>query len=192
MRINVIGAGPAGLYVAILMKRADPRREILVVEREAEASEWNVEPSDIMRAADYASYKAIANAPPMLLDILRRRCAELGVDVACGHEVTDPAALADADLLVGADGAESVVRSWRAGALSSNGSRVAGLGADAVRAGPAGNVVLVGDAAHVAAGVEHAIEDAIALTEAFARHRDVAPALAAYETERPQMAGSAR
>src|SRR5262249_9143873 len=33
-KINVIGGGPAGLYVAILMKRQDPSREILVVERD--------------------------------------------------------------------------------------------------------------------------------------------------------------
>src|SRR2546425_3997605 len=33
MRIVSIGGGPAGLYFAILMKRADPSHEILVVER---------------------------------------------------------------------------------------------------------------------------------------------------------------
>lgn len=146
MRINVLQAGPAGLYVAILLKRADPRREILVVEREAD---WDValteELAEVMRAADYASYRAIADAPARLLPILRRRCAEVGVDVAYGHEVVDPATLVDADLLVG--------------------------GADA----GASNVALVGATA---------IEDAIALAGAFARHRDVAPALAAYEDAR--------
>lgn len=33
-KINVIGGGPAGLYFAILMKRQDPSREIVVVERD--------------------------------------------------------------------------------------------------------------------------------------------------------------
>src|SRR5881296_4500851 len=33
MRIVSIGGGPAGLYFAILMKRADPSHEIVVVER---------------------------------------------------------------------------------------------------------------------------------------------------------------
>ncbi len=33
MRINVVGAGPAGLYSAILLKGADPSREITVYER---------------------------------------------------------------------------------------------------------------------------------------------------------------
>ncbi|MGH9751165.1 MAG: FAD-dependent monooxygenase [Blastocatellia bacterium] len=33
-KINVIGGGPAGLYFAILMKRQDPSREIVVIERD--------------------------------------------------------------------------------------------------------------------------------------------------------------
>src|SRR5262249_23086627 len=34
MRITVVGAGPAGLYFAILMKKADPSHEIGVFERD--------------------------------------------------------------------------------------------------------------------------------------------------------------
>jgi anthraniloyl-CoA monooxygenase len=33
MRVLCVGGGPAGLYLALLAKRADPRREIIVVER---------------------------------------------------------------------------------------------------------------------------------------------------------------
>ena len=33
MKINVVGGGPAGLYAAILMKGAQPSREITVYER---------------------------------------------------------------------------------------------------------------------------------------------------------------
>ena len=33
MKIVSIGGGPAGLYLAILMKRLDPANEIVVVER---------------------------------------------------------------------------------------------------------------------------------------------------------------
>ena len=33
MKVHIIGGGPAGLYLGILMKRADPSHEVLVVER---------------------------------------------------------------------------------------------------------------------------------------------------------------
>ncbi len=45
-----------------------------------------------------------------LLDILGRRAVELGVDVAYRHEVDDLSALADADLVVICDGANSRMR----------------------------------------------------------------------------------
>jgi anthraniloyl-CoA monooxygenase len=47
----------------------------------------------------------------VLLDILQRRCAELGVRLAFQRDVADPSDYADADLLLGADGVNSVVRS---------------------------------------------------------------------------------
>ena len=45
-----------------------------------------------------------------LLDILQRRCADLGVKLEFEREVTDPGAWADADLVLAADGVNSVVR----------------------------------------------------------------------------------
>jgi anthraniloyl-CoA monooxygenase len=33
VKVHIVGGGPAGLYLAILMKRADPSHEVLVVER---------------------------------------------------------------------------------------------------------------------------------------------------------------
>jgi len=45
-----------------------------------------------------------------LLDILQRRCAELGVRLEFQREVGDLVAYTDADLVVGADGVNSVVR----------------------------------------------------------------------------------
>ncbi|HET7040286.1 MAG TPA: FAD-dependent monooxygenase, partial [Gemmatimonadales bacterium] len=45
-----------------------------------------------------------------LLDLLARRCRDAGVDLRFQAEVPDPSALAGADLLVGADGANSAVR----------------------------------------------------------------------------------
>jgi anthraniloyl-CoA monooxygenase len=50
-----------------------------------------------------------------LLNILQARCEELGVDVRYDTEVADPIVLADADLLVGADGVNSGVRTRFAG-----------------------------------------------------------------------------
>jgi anthraniloyl-CoA monooxygenase len=44
------------------------------------------------------------------LNILQRRCLGLGVEVRFHTAVSDPAELADCDLLVGADGANSLVR----------------------------------------------------------------------------------
>ena len=61
-----------------------------------------------------------------------------------------------------------------------------------------GNVVLVGDAAHTAhfsigSGTKLAMEDAIALAQAFGRHGDDVPAaLAAYEAERMPVVGRSR
>jgi anthraniloyl-CoA monooxygenase len=48
MRINVIGGGPAGLYFALLMKKEDPAREIVVAERNApdDTFGWGVVFSD--------------------------------------------------------------------------------------------------------------------------------------------------
>jgi 2-polyprenyl-6-methoxyphenol hydroxylase-like FAD-dependent oxidoreductase len=45
-----------------------------------------------------------------LLDILRRRAVDLGVDVRFEHEVEDPSELADSDLIVACDGANSRLR----------------------------------------------------------------------------------
>jgi anthraniloyl-CoA monooxygenase len=44
------------------------------------------------------------------LDILRARCRDLGVELRFHAPVADPASLADCDLLLGADGAGSLVR----------------------------------------------------------------------------------
>ncbi len=48
MRIVTIGGGPAGLYFAIMMKKARPNREIVVVERNAPGDTfgWGVVFSD--------------------------------------------------------------------------------------------------------------------------------------------------
>ncbi|HET9489681.1 MAG TPA: FAD-dependent monooxygenase [Methylomirabilota bacterium] len=49
-----------------------------------------------------------------LLDILQRRCRQLGVRLQFEREVADPAQLADADLVVAADGVNSALRTRHA------------------------------------------------------------------------------
>ncbi len=143
MRIVSIGGGPAGLYFAILMKRADPSHEITVVERNRrdDTFGFGVVFSDAtlenLADADRPSYEEISSgfahwddidihfkgdvltstghgfsgiSRQTLLDILCRRCEDLGVELQFESEADDLAAFRDADLIVGADGLNSVVR----------------------------------------------------------------------------------
>ncbi|HEY7198998.1 MAG TPA: FAD-dependent monooxygenase [Candidatus Dormibacteraeota bacterium] len=143
MRINVLGGGPAGLYFAILMKRADPRHEVRVVERNHPDATfgWGVVFSegslDELEHADYASHVSIMDAcatwNPLdvryrgtttrvrgnafsgvgrrrLLNVLQARARELGADLTFHVEVDALEPYLDADLVVGADGANSLVR----------------------------------------------------------------------------------
>jgi anthraniloyl-CoA monooxygenase len=67
MRIGVLGGGPAGLYFALLAKRADPAREITVLERNAPDATfgWGVvfseETLGALRDADHPSYVEITD-----------------------------------------------------------------------------------------------------------------------------------
>jgi anthraniloyl-CoA monooxygenase len=143
VRIVSIGGGPAGLYFAILMKKADPAHDITVLERNRpdDTFGFGVVFSDAtlttFAEADRPTWEAITRAfahwddidihyqgqvltctghgfaglsRRRLLDILHRRAADLGVRLRFSTEVADPAAFADADLLVGADGVNSTVR----------------------------------------------------------------------------------
>ena len=68
MKITVVGAGPSGLYFALLMKRADPSHQITVLERNAPGVTfgWGVVFSEDtlteLRDADYPTYLAFDEA----------------------------------------------------------------------------------------------------------------------------------
>jgi anthraniloyl-CoA monooxygenase len=143
MRIGVLGGGPAGLYFALLAKRADPGHEVTVVERNAPDATfgWGVvfseETLGALRDADYPSYVEITDtfarwnaidvvyggrtvrsrghvfsaiARKRLLEILQRRCREVGVELTFRREAPDLEVLADRDLVVAADGVNSTAR----------------------------------------------------------------------------------
>jgi len=147
MRIVSIGGGPAGLYFALLMKKADPAHEVTVVERNRpdDTFGFGVVFSDAtlegFAEADPETHAAITRsfahwddidihyggavvtstghgfagmARQRLLDILQRRCADLGVKLEFQREVADLAPWGDADLIVAADGVNSTVRDRRA------------------------------------------------------------------------------
>ncbi len=68
MKVTILGGGPAGLYCALLLKKANPKAEIRVIERNPAGATygWGVVFSDrtlaSFREADYPSYKAITDS----------------------------------------------------------------------------------------------------------------------------------
>jgi len=144
VRIVSIGGGPAGLYFALLMKKADPGHDVTVVERNRADDTFGFgvvfsdATLDTFIEADRPTGAAITRAfahwddidihyqgqvltstghgfsgmsRQALLDILQRRCAELGVALRFQTDVTDLTPYRDADLVLAADGVNSLVRS---------------------------------------------------------------------------------
>jgi anthraniloyl-CoA monooxygenase len=146
MRVLCIGGGPAGLYVALLLKRANPRHVVRVLERNraGDTFGWGVVFSDQtlgnLDTADAQSAREITGAfnhwddidvhfkgrtitsgghgfcgigRRRLLEILQRRCAELGVELEFQTDVIDDVAAARdfaADLVIASDGINSRIR----------------------------------------------------------------------------------
>ncbi len=143
MKIVILGAGPAGLYCALLIKKANPTHDITIIERNpADVTYgWGVVFSDRTLAsfqlADYKTYEQIRSqfviwdainvcyrgetircgghviasiSRKRLLNILQRRCNELDITLRFGCEVNDLVDLPEHDLLIAADGVNSLVR----------------------------------------------------------------------------------
>ncbi len=149
MKIAIVGGGPSGLYLAILVKRRRPSWQVSVIEQNVADSTFGfgvvLADSGLARiqAADPQVYeKLIArmmftgcqtinvkeqpidiNHPAKggaiaridLLHALQETAQEAGVDVRFGQRISHPDELAkfglgDADVIVGADGVNSVVR----------------------------------------------------------------------------------
>ncbi len=143
MQIAILGAGPAGLYLAYLIKRRQPAIDVVVIEQNpADATfGFGVVFSDraleFLREDDSDTYAAIV--PHMeswndiaivhrgervvidgigfaaigrlkLLELLQARARSFGVEPVYRRTVKSLDELADADLIVGADGVNSLVR----------------------------------------------------------------------------------
>jgi 2-polyprenyl-6-methoxyphenol hydroxylase-like FAD-dependent oxidoreductase len=143
MRIAILGAGPAGLYLAYLINRRCPDWDVTVVEQNrADATfGFGVVFSDraleFLREDDEATYSAIAPHVESwsdialvhrgervvidgigfaaigrlkLLQVLQARARSVGVVPIFERVVTELDELGGADLVVGADGVNSIVR----------------------------------------------------------------------------------
>lgn len=144
MKIKILGAGPAGLYFAALMKRDDPRHDITIYERNPRDATWGFgvvfsdRALEFLRADDEALYEYLTphleNWPEItivhndthipiagngfssigrleLLTLLYAYVEKLGVKIEFDTEVNSFDKLGQADLIVGASGAFSWIRS---------------------------------------------------------------------------------
>ncbi len=143
MKIGILGAGPAGLYFALLMKKHNSAHQIRIIEQNPAGATygWGVVFSDralsYLQEHDAASYADIEAQMQIwadqtivhkdehvridgsgysgisrlaLLQILQQHCRQHGVEMQFETRLSDVSIFAECDLIVGADGANSVVR----------------------------------------------------------------------------------
>jgi anthraniloyl-CoA monooxygenase len=143
MKASVIGGGPGGLYFALLAKKAWPRWDITVYERNRPDDTFGFgvvfsdQTLDTFKAYDAVTYERIRRrfaywgdvdvvykgerlrsggngfcgcSRVALLNILQDRARDLGVQMRFQREVGGLEELADADLVVVADGINSRIR----------------------------------------------------------------------------------
>src|SRR5215467_6208359 len=142
MRVAVIGAGPAGLFFASLLKRSQPHHDILVIEQNSRDSTFGFGVVFSRGALEFLAHDApemhAALIPSMeswpiqrivhrdvavnidgngfsavgrlrLLQLLRKYADESGVRLEFGQRIDSLPPLADFDVVVGADGVNSIV-----------------------------------------------------------------------------------
>jgi 2-polyprenyl-6-methoxyphenol hydroxylase-like FAD-dependent oxidoreductase len=201
MRIAVLGGGPGGLFAATLVKTRDPRRGVVLFERNRaeDTFGFGVVFSD-------ATLDGIHAADPVLRTALtehgvhwdpievrlhgeRFSCHEFDVDQPPGKSDEKTRAYLQELFAEQIDGAPLLVNNSRWGNFRTRRAsrwrhRVGGTA-----------IALLGDAAHTAhfsvgSGTKMAMEDAVALAAALGGHPDdVDAALVAYEkTRQPQVA----
>lgn len=144
MKILIVGAGPAGLYLAYLLKRQAPQLELRIVEQNPPDSTFGFgvvfsdRALEFLRDDDPATCELVTPAMEQwsdlalnhrgeriaidgvgfaaigrlkLLQLLQARLTSVGVAPEYRHVVSEPAELEGHDLVVGADGVNSFVRS---------------------------------------------------------------------------------
>jgi 2-polyprenyl-6-methoxyphenol hydroxylase-like FAD-dependent oxidoreductase len=143
MRIAILGAGPAGLYLAYLLKRRQPALDVTVVEQNAPDATFGFgvvfsdRALEFLKGDDPDTFHAITPHLEMwdditldhggeriridgvgfaaigrlrLLQLLQARVRTVGVVVSFGRQVASLGEFAGCDLVVGADGVNSLVR----------------------------------------------------------------------------------
>jgi 2-polyprenyl-6-methoxyphenol hydroxylase-like FAD-dependent oxidoreductase len=143
MRIAILGAGPAGLYLAYLLKRRRPDADVTLIEQNPAGATFGFgvvfsdRALEFLREDDAQTFAAIA--PQMeswnnitlvhrnertiidgigfaaigrlkLLQLLQARVRSVGIEPQFGRALTSLDDIDDADLVVGADGVNSLVR----------------------------------------------------------------------------------
>ncbi|MFY9684422.1 MAG: NAD(P)-binding protein, partial [Pseudolabrys sp.] len=148
MRIVILGAGPAGLYLAYLIKRRQPDADVSVLEQNAADATFGFgvvfsdRALDFLREDDPQTHAVIAPHMEswnditlvhrservvidgvgfaaigrlMLLQLLQARAASVGVQPIYRRAIQNLDDLGEVDLIVGADGVNSLVRRSHAG-----------------------------------------------------------------------------